>query len=68
MRQASSTFAFAPGVTINQITWQVGSLQEVTGAEDWLRDADTTPYSPGETPAICSRTGSGTLLGSLPAV
>ena len=24
-------------VTINQITWQVGSLREVTGAETWLR-------------------------------
>jgi catechol 2,3-dioxygenase-like lactoylglutathione lyase family enzyme len=27
-------------VTINQITWQVGSLREVTGAEDWLRGID----------------------------
>jgi catechol 2,3-dioxygenase-like lactoylglutathione lyase family enzyme len=24
-------------VTVNQITWQVGSLREVTGAEEWLR-------------------------------
>jgi catechol 2,3-dioxygenase-like lactoylglutathione lyase family enzyme len=29
-----------PDVTINQITWQVGSLQEVTGAEDWLREME----------------------------
>jgi len=27
-------------VTINQITWQVGSLREVTGAEEWLRNLD----------------------------
>jgi len=26
-----------PDVTINQITWQVGSLREVTSAEEWLR-------------------------------
>ena len=27
-------------VTINQITWQVGSLREVTTAEEWLRDLE----------------------------
>jgi catechol 2,3-dioxygenase-like lactoylglutathione lyase family enzyme len=27
-------------LTINQITWQVGSLREVTTAEEWLRDLD----------------------------
>ena len=27
---------FAPGVTINQITWQVGSLREVQNAMRWL--------------------------------
>ena len=27
---------FAPGVTINQITWQVGSLREVRNAISWL--------------------------------
>ena len=29
-----------PDVTINQITWQVGSLREVTSAEEWLRGLD----------------------------
>jgi catechol 2,3-dioxygenase-like lactoylglutathione lyase family enzyme len=28
---------FAPGVTINQITWQVGSLQEVSEATPWIK-------------------------------
>ena len=27
-------------LTVNQITWQVGSLLEVTSAEEWLRDLD----------------------------
>ena len=30
-----------PDMTVNQITWQVGSLREVTSAEDWLRGLDT---------------------------
>ena len=30
-----------PDVTINQITWQVGSLREVAEAENWLRGRDT---------------------------
>ena len=30
-----------PDSTINQITWQVGSLREVTSAEAWLRGQDT---------------------------
>ena len=30
-----------PDVTINQITWQVGSLREVAQAEDWLRGQGT---------------------------
>ena len=30
-----------PDVTINQITWQVGSLREVAEAETWLRARDT---------------------------
>lgn len=29
-----------PDVTINQITWQVGSLREVTAAEEYLRTLD----------------------------
>ena len=29
-----------PDVTINQITWQVGSLREVTSADEWLRGLD----------------------------
>jgi catechol 2,3-dioxygenase-like lactoylglutathione lyase family enzyme len=29
---------FRPGVTINQISWQVGSLREVVDAETWLRE------------------------------
>ena len=29
-----------PDMTVNQITWQVGSLREVTAAEDWLRGLD----------------------------
>lgn len=27
---------FAPGVTVNQISWQVGSLEEVVHATEWL--------------------------------
>ncbi|HEY1669871.1 MAG TPA: VOC family protein [Trebonia sp.] len=30
---------FRPGVTVNQISWQVGSLREVVGGESWLREA-----------------------------
>jgi catechol 2,3-dioxygenase-like lactoylglutathione lyase family enzyme len=33
---------FAPGVTINQITWQVGSLQEVGQAIPWLKERGMT--------------------------
>jgi len=33
---------FAPGVTINQITWQVGSLQEVSAATNWLKEQGQT--------------------------
>lgn len=29
---------FKPGVTINQITWQVGSLREVADAIDWFNE------------------------------
>jgi catechol 2,3-dioxygenase-like lactoylglutathione lyase family enzyme len=29
---------FAPGVTINQITWQCGSLQEISDATPWLKE------------------------------
>ncbi len=29
-----------PDMTVNQITWQVGSLREVTSAEQWLRGLD----------------------------
>lgn len=29
---------FAPGITINQITWQVGSLGEIGGAVQWFSD------------------------------
>jgi len=29
---------FRPGVTVNQISWQVGSLREVVGGESWLRE------------------------------
>lgn len=29
---------FKPGITINQITWQVGSLREVVGATQWLNE------------------------------
>jgi catechol 2,3-dioxygenase-like lactoylglutathione lyase family enzyme len=28
---------FAPGVQVNQISWQVGSLEEVSRGDDWLR-------------------------------
>lgn len=31
---------FPPGVTVNQISWQVSTLAEVVAAEKWLRDAD----------------------------
>jgi catechol 2,3-dioxygenase-like lactoylglutathione lyase family enzyme len=30
---------FRPGVTVNQISWQVGSLREVVEGESWLREA-----------------------------
>ncbi len=33
---------FAPGITINQITWQVGSLAEVGSAVTWLREKGQT--------------------------
>ncbi|MBI2911419.1 MAG: VOC family protein [Chloroflexi bacterium] len=33
---------FAPGVTINQITWQVGSLREVADAATWLAEQGLT--------------------------
>jgi catechol 2,3-dioxygenase-like lactoylglutathione lyase family enzyme len=33
---------FAPGVTINQITWQVGSMQEVGQAIPWLKERGMT--------------------------
>lgn len=29
---------FKPGITINQITWQVGSLSEVVGATQWFNE------------------------------
>jgi catechol 2,3-dioxygenase-like lactoylglutathione lyase family enzyme len=29
---------FAPGVTVNQISWQVGSLAEVVNGSDWLSE------------------------------
>jgi catechol 2,3-dioxygenase-like lactoylglutathione lyase family enzyme len=28
---------FGPGVTVNQISWQVGSLRQVVAGENWLR-------------------------------
>ncbi len=33
---------FAPGITINQITWQVGSLQEVSEATPWIKSHGQT--------------------------
>jgi catechol 2,3-dioxygenase-like lactoylglutathione lyase family enzyme len=33
---------FAPGVTINQITWQCGSLQEISDATPWLKERGQT--------------------------
>lgn len=32
-----TTRRFGPGITVNQISWQVGSLREVVAAESWLR-------------------------------
>jgi catechol 2,3-dioxygenase-like lactoylglutathione lyase family enzyme len=32
---------FAEGVTVNQITWQLGSLSEVINATNWLRERGT---------------------------
>jgi catechol 2,3-dioxygenase-like lactoylglutathione lyase family enzyme len=32
------TRKFPAGVTINQISWQVGSLEEVTRGDEWLRE------------------------------
>jgi catechol 2,3-dioxygenase-like lactoylglutathione lyase family enzyme len=33
------TRRFPPGVTMNQISWQVGSLAEVVNGDEWLRGA-----------------------------
>ncbi|MBI4527234.1 MAG: VOC family protein [Deltaproteobacteria bacterium] len=33
-----TTGRFKPGITINQITWQVGSLQEVANAIKWFQE------------------------------
>jgi catechol 2,3-dioxygenase-like lactoylglutathione lyase family enzyme len=33
---------FRPGITVNQITWQVGSLQEVGDATPWLQEQGQT--------------------------
>src|SRR5438270_9170753 len=33
---------FAPGITINQITWQVGSLKEVSDATPWVKERGCT--------------------------
>jgi len=39
LREALDTRrTFAPGVDVNQISWQVGSLQEVVGAIPWLAE------------------------------
>lgn len=37
-----TTRSFRPGVTVNQISWQVGSLEEVVAAEAWLRGRGCT--------------------------
>lgn len=34
----SKTRDFHPGVTVNQISWQVGTLKEVVDGESWLRE------------------------------
>lgn len=36
------TRSFPAGVTVNQISWQVGSLSEIVNAETWLRDLGCT--------------------------
>lgn len=33
---------FRPGITINQITWQCGSLQEIVAATDWIKEQGGT--------------------------
>ena len=39
VRERLNTIArrFAPGVTVNQISWQVGALEEVVNGDEWLR-------------------------------
>jgi len=39
VRERLNTIArrFPPGVTVNQISWQVGALEEVVNGNDWLR-------------------------------
>ena len=41
VRERLNTIArrFPPGVTVNQISWQVGALEEVVNGNDWLRGA-----------------------------
>ncbi len=33
---------FGPGITINQITWQCNSLQEIVAASEWLKEQGCT--------------------------
>lgn len=39
--------SFPPGVTVGQITWQVGSLTEVVNGERWFQDAGLTIMKSG---------------------
>jgi catechol 2,3-dioxygenase-like lactoylglutathione lyase family enzyme len=41
VRERLNTIArrFPPGVTVNQISWQVGALEEVVNGNDWLKGA-----------------------------
>ena len=36
------TRRFAPGITVNQITWQAGSLKEVVDATSWIKEQGCT--------------------------
>ena len=58
-KQVLNKFAGRPDdsdMTINQITWQVGSLREVVDATMWFKDNDVRflPIRLSPTPTICS--------------
>jgi catechol 2,3-dioxygenase-like lactoylglutathione lyase family enzyme len=47
LREALQEHARTPAGTINQITWQVGSLQEISDAFDWFKRRGRSIYRAG---------------------